>query len=51
MQGEPGRATIATPRDRNGTFEPLLIPKYERRLAGFDEKILAMYAKGTSVTL
>ena len=48
VQGEPGRMTIATPRDRNGTFEPLLIPKYERRLAGFDEKILAAYAKGMS---
>ena len=48
VQGEPGRMTIETPRDRNGTFEPLLIPKYERRLAGFDEKILAMYAKGMS---
>jgi transposase-like protein len=40
--------TLTTPRDRNGTFEPLLIPKYERRLAGFDEKILALYAKGMS---
>ena len=40
--------TIETPRDRNGTFEPLLIPKYERRLAGFDDKILALYAKGMS---
>ena len=48
VQGEPGRMTIETPRDRNGTFKPLLIPKYERRLAGFDEKILAMYAKGMS---
>jgi len=48
VQGEPGRMTIETPRDRNGTFEPLLIPKYERRLAGFDEKILALYAKGMS---
>ena len=48
VQGEPGRMTIETPRDRNGTFEPLLIPKYQRRLAGFDEKILAMYAKGMS---
>ena len=48
VQGEPGRMTIDTPRDRNGTFEPLLIPKYERRLAGFDEKILALYAKGMS---
>jgi transposase-like protein len=48
VQGEPGQLTIATPRDRNGTFEPLLIPKYERRLAGFDDKILALYAKGMS---
>jgi transposase-like protein len=48
VQGEAGRLTITTPRDRNGTFEPLLIPKYERRLAGFDEKILALYAKGMS---
>jgi putative transposase len=48
VQGEPGRLTIETPRDRNGTFEPLLIPKYERRLAGFDDKILALYAKGMS---
>jgi len=48
VQGEPGRMTIDTPRDRDGTFEPLLIPKYERRLAGFDEKILALYAKGMS---
>lgn len=48
MQGESGQLTITTPRDRNGTFEPLLIPKYERRLAGFDDKILAIYAKGMS---
>lgn len=48
VQGEPGRLTIETPRDRQGTFEPLLIPKYERRLAGFDDKILALYAKGMS---
>ena len=48
VQGESGRLTLATPRDRNGTFEPLLIPKHERRLAGFDDKILALYAKGMS---
>jgi putative transposase len=48
VQGELGQLNIATPRDRNGTFEPLLIPKYERRLAGFDEKVLALYAKGMS---
>lgn len=48
IQGEMGKTIINTPRDRDGTFEPLLIPKYERRLAGFDEKILALYAKGMS---
>ena len=48
VQGESGRMTIATPRDRNSTFEPLLIPKHERRLAGFDDKVLALYAKGMS---
>jgi transposase-like protein len=48
VQGEAGRLTLTTPRDRNGTFEPLLIPKHERRLAGFDDKVLALYAKGMS---
>lgn len=48
VQGESGKLDLTTPRDRNGTFEPLLIPKYERRLAGFDDKILALYAKGMS---
>lgn len=48
VQGESGQLNITTPRDRNGTFEPLLIPKYERRLAGFDDKVLALYAKGMS---
>lgn len=48
VQGESGELPIRTPRDRDGTFEPLLIPKYERRLAGFDDKVLALYAKGMS---
>lgn len=46
ISGEMGDLTLDTPRDRNGTFEPQLIPKHQRRLAGFDEKILALYAKG-----
>jgi len=46
VRGEMGQLTIATPRDRDGTFEPQLIPKHQRRVAGFDEKILALYAKG-----
>jgi putative transposase len=46
VQGELGEVTVAIPRDRNGTFEPQLIPKYQRRLSGFDDKILTLYAKG-----
>lgn len=46
VQGDQGELTIATPRDRDGTFEPQLIGKHQRRVPGFDEKILALYAKG-----
>jgi len=46
VQGDLGELTIVTPRDRDGTFEPQLIGKHQRRVPGFDEKILALYAKG-----
>lgn len=46
VQGELGEVTIATPRDREGTFEPQIIGKHQRRIPDFDEKILALYAKG-----
>jgi transposase-like protein len=46
VQGDLGELTLATPRDRDGTFEPQVIPKHQRRVPGFDEKILALYAKG-----
>ena len=46
VQGELGEVRIDIPRDRLGTFEPQLIGKYQRRLAGFDDKVLALYAKG-----
>ena len=45
IQGDLGKLPLDIPRDRNGTFEPQLMPKHQRRLAGFDEKILALYAK------
>lgn len=48
MQGEFGKLQLEIPRDRIGSFEPILIPKHERRLAGFDDKILALYARGMS---
>ena len=40
---------IEVPRDREGSFEPQLIGKYERRFTGFDDKIIAMYARGMTV--
>ena len=46
VQGELGEVTLATPRDRNGTFEPVILEKHQRRIPDFDEKILALYAKG-----
>ena len=46
---EDGEIEIAIPRDRTGSFEPQLIPKHERRFTGFDDKIVAMYARGMTV--
>jgi transposase-like protein len=46
---EDGPVRIDVPRDRAGSFEPLLIPKHERRFTGFDDKIVAMYARGMTV--
>ena len=37
---------IEVPRDRDGSFEPQLLPKRRRRLPGFDDKVLALYARG-----
>jgi len=44
-----GPLRIDVPRDREGSFEPLLIAKHERRFSGFDDKIVAMYARGMTV--
>ena len=49
VQSEQGALELAIPRDRNGEFEPILVPKHQRRLAGLDEKILALYARGMGV--
>lgn len=46
---EEGPIRIQIPRDREGSFEPLLIPKHERRFTGFDDKIIALYARGMTV--
>jgi putative transposase len=46
VQGELGEVTLRTPRDRESTFEPKIVEKHQRRIPDFDEKILALYAKG-----
>src|SRR6266702_1272017 len=46
---EDGEVEIAVPRDRAGSFEPLLIAKGQRRFDGFDDKILSLYARGMTV--
>jgi len=45
---EQGPVRIETPRDRKGSFEPQLVRKGQRRFEGFDDKILALYARGLS---
>lgn len=44
-----GEVDLEIPRDRDGTFDPLLVPKNQRRFEGFDERIIALYARGMTV--
>jgi putative transposase len=46
---EEGELDLSIPRDRAGTFEPQLVPKGERRLDGFDGKIINLYARGLTI--
>ncbi len=48
VQSDDGELELSIPRDRTSSFEPILVPKHQRRLAGLDEKILALYARGMS---
>src|ERR671921_1814927 len=45
---DTAKLEIAIPRDRQATFDPQLIGKYQRRFPGFDDKIISMYARGMS---
>jgi putative transposase len=49
LKGEFGELPIEVPRDRKGTFEPQIIPKHQTRWAGFDDKIISLYARGMTV--
>jgi len=46
LKGSFGRMPLEVPRDRNGTFEPQIIEKHQRRFTGFDENIISLYARG-----
>ena len=46
---ESAKIDVRIPRDREGTFDPKLIQRYQRRFPGFDDKIVSMYARGMSV--
>jgi putative transposase len=46
---DDGPVRIEVPRDRDGSFEPQIIPKHARRFTGFDDKVIAMYARGMTV--
>ena len=46
VKGEFGNLDIAVPRDRDSSFEPIILPKGQSRFTGFDDKIIALYARG-----
>jgi putative transposase len=46
IKGDFGEMPIEVPRDRNGNFNPQIIPKHQTRFSGFDDKIISMYARG-----
>lgn len=48
VQTESGPVPIRVPRDREGTFQPQIVKKHQRRVEGFDDKVLALYARGMS---
>ena len=48
LQSDTGPIQVEVPRDRNSSFEPQLVKKRQRRLEGFDDKVLALYSRGLS---
>jgi putative transposase len=46
--GDDGAVEVTIPRDREARFDPVLIGKYQRRLPGFDDKVISLYARGMS---
>jgi len=48
LKSQYGEFQIDVPRDRDGEFEPVIIPKYQRDISGIEEKVLSLYARGMS---
>lgn len=46
---EDGKVEVSVPRDRESTFEPVVVKKRQRRMPGFDERVIGLYARGMSV--
>ncbi|SHH35197.1 Transposase, Mutator family [Clostridium grantii DSM 8605] len=51
IKTELGPIRINVPRDRNGDFEPKIVPKHQRTVDGIDDKILALYATGMQLEI
>jgi len=49
LKNDNGEIDLSVPRDRNGTFDPVIVKKYERALGPIEDKIISMYAKGMTV--
>ena len=50
IQTEHGEAVISIPRDRNGEFEPIVVPKHESRGLSIEKLVISLYAKGMNVS-
>ena len=48
LRSDDGELTIKVPRDRNGDFNPELVPKHQRHFNGFDDAIISLYSRGLS---
>lgn len=46
VKSELGNVELNIPRDRNGKFEPIIVPKHERNITGIEDKVMALYSKG-----
>ncbi len=46
VNSNSGEMELSTPRDRNGTYDPQIVKKYQKDITGIEDKVISMYAKG-----